>query len=182
MESETSEAFRHRLNGVLVARQDPPIRHLQLIRHSLERLHWSLAHGHEGETPRIPELVGKVSPGRKRGFQIFVVKMDVGSYPAHREHRPPKGIGAKPVHNLQRVNAVTQRLGHLPPLRIPHGSMKEDVPEGGLALEGVPRHDHAGNPKEEDLRRCNQGVPRVEGLEVVGLFGPTENTERPQPR
>ena len=45
----------------------------------------------------------------------------------------------------------------------------------------MPEHDHAGHPEEQDVEAGDQQRGRVERRQILGLVGPAERRERPQP-
>ena len=53
--------------------------------------------------------------------------------------------------------------------------------EGRRRLEVAAEHHHPGHPEEDDVVAGDQHRRRVEGGQVVGLAGPAEGRERPQP-
>ncbi len=56
------------------------------------------------------------------------------------------------LHNLQRIDDIAGRLGHLFAVFIPHQGMQIDVLEGYLVHEMQPHHHHPGDPEEEDVK------------------------------
>ena len=59
--------------------------------------------------------------------------------------------------------------------------MDIDILEWNLSSELKACHDHSGNPEEDDVVCCDQSAGRVIFLKVVGLLGPSQCGERPQP-
>jgi len=56
-----------------------------------------------------------------------------------------------------------------------------DEAEGLLPLELVPGHDHPRDPEEDDVGARHQVVRRVVRPQVLGLLGPAQRRERPEP-
>ena len=100
-----------------------------------------------------------------------------------RKHgeREPHRVRAELVAHLERVDDVALRLRHLLALLVADEAVQDDVGEGRAAVEGRSRHDHPGDPEEQDIEPRDEDARRVEALEVRGLLRPAENRERHEP-
>src|SRR5439155_27077960 len=58
--------------------------------------------------------------------------------------------------------------------------MDVDGAERDVTAEVQPHHHHPGDPKEDDVKACNEHVRRIIPRQLGRLLGPTERRERPQ--
>ena len=84
------------------------------------------------------------------------------------------------VDDLQRVDDVPERLGHLPALLVADHRVQVDVGEGERVRELQAHHDHARDPEEEDVEARFQEGGRIERPELVRVLGPAHHGEREQ--
>ena len=91
-----------------------------------------------------------------------------------------EALGGDAVHDVQRVQAVALRLGHLRAFGIAHHAVDVDLAERHLAGEAQGHHDHAGDPEEDDVVAGHQHAGGVEGVQFRRLLRPAEGAEGPQ--
>ena len=84
------------------------------------------------------------------------------------------------VDNVERIDDVAERLGHLAAFGVAYEGVAEDFREGDLPCELDPEHDHARNPEEENIPASLEDGHWVELLHVGGLVGPAEGREGPE--
>ena len=78
---------------------------------------------------------------------------------------PAQRVGAVAAHDVQRVDAVAERLGHLAMLGVAHGAVQvHRVERRLLPMNAYAGHDHPRDPEEQDLGRGDEHVGRVERL------------------
>ena len=91
-------------------------------------------------------------------------------------------VGAVLVAHDERVDDVPLRLRHLLSPLVADEAVEEDLAEGDAPVEPDARHDHPGDPEEEDVEARDHDVGRVEAREVLRLVRPAEDRERHEPR
>ena len=124
----------------------------------------------------VPNLVAEVAG---RLYALVRETHIVSGAVAGREGEAQR-IRAVLVDDLQRVDAVAERLGHLAALRVAHQTVDKDGLERGLAHVLHTGEDHARNPEEDDVVAGDQRIGRVEIVKLLGLVRPAERGERPQ--
>ena len=147
---------------------------------------------HQREARGVPELVAEVSPDVELGGGVGLSPVgerhlldrhaDVLGLGGHGGEGESQGVGPVGVDDVQRVDPVAQALGHLAALSVLDHGVDEHVAEGGGVEAVLAHHDHAGDPEGDDLTGGDQGVARVEGLQLRRLIRPSHRTERPQCR
>ena len=85
------------------------------------------------------------------------------------------------LDELERIERVALRLGHLRAVRRTDNAVDHDVLERRLLHEVNARHHHARDPEEDDVLRRHEIASRIVVVEVLRLLRPTERLERPQP-
>jgi hypothetical protein len=73
------------------------------------------------------------------------------------------------LHDIDRVDDVSERLGHLSAVGVSDHGMAVDLLEGHLAGQVDTEEDHSGDPEEEDVPSGLEQGGRVEVLDVLGL-------------
>ena len=90
------------------------------------------------------------------------------------------------IHQVDRIEHVALRLGHLLALRVAHQPGDVDVLERDLPGEVVGHHDHPGDPEENDVEAGDQHARRHVSIEPAlghqGFVGPAHRAEGPQCR
>ncbi len=114
------------------------------------------------------------------GFDVLHVISDVAALGGHDRQREPCGVGAVGLDHFDRIDAIPERLAHLPPLFISHQLVDIDIFERDFIHKLQPHHDHTGNPKEDDIKGGAQQRSRVKGFEIGGSVWPTQGGERPK--
>ncbi|KAH3665796.1 hypothetical protein OGAPHI_003984 [Ogataea philodendri] len=84
--------------------------------------------------------------------------------------------------NIDWVDHVTKRLAHLSSLSITHQRVAENLLEWNLSSHLDTKHNHSGNPEEQNIPSGLQHGSRVEVLHVLGLVWPSQGGEWPQSR
>ena len=98
---------------------------------------------------------------------------------------------------MERVGGIAQTLAHLASLRVSHDAREIDVAKRNeffirmprfspkvrhVAHEFHVRHDHPRDPEENDVRRGDERVRRIEKAQFFGACRPAERGHGPQPR
>ena len=163
-------------------RQDPAVRQVELVGRDVgQRPHRVLAQRRQQQAADVPELVGEVPPRGERRLEVIGVEDDVGPHRQPAGDREAQGVGAELPHDLERVDAVAERLRHLDVMRVAHRAVQVDRVERHAPHEVEPRHDHPRHPEEDDLGSGDQDVGGVVAREVGGLLRPAQGRERPEP-
>jgi hypothetical protein len=105
-----------RRRRALEPREDPAVLELEVAGDLGEGLHRLVPEAHEREAARVPDLVGEVAAVGERGLDVLVVEVDVGPDGALAHDRVAHGVRTVRAHDLERVDAVAERLRHLAPL------------------------------------------------------------------
>ena len=63
-------------------------------------------------------FVPKLRPGRERLVDVVRVENDVGAHAHAGDQRPAQRVGAVELDDVERIDAVAERLGHLAMLRV----------------------------------------------------------------
>jgi hypothetical protein len=66
-------------------------------------------------------------------------------------------------------------------LHVAHRTVQVHRVERRFLLDVEARHDHAGDPEEENLRRGDEDIGRVERLQVIRVIRPAERRKWPEP-
>ncbi len=125
----------------------------------MRRRSWSIEI-HQSEAGCVPDLVGKVAIA----FDAFFCQFEIPAGRCHRGERKAQGIGAELIHHMQGINDVAFGLAHLLALSVPHERMDVDIAEGYVVHKSEAEHDHAGDPKEQDVEPGDERRSRVVGL------------------
>ena len=163
------------LRGRTNPRKHPPIFERQVALDFGEWPHRGVAQAQQHEAARIPDLVREVASVRESPLDVLVVEADVGAHRGLAHQGVAHGVCPEGVHDLERIDAVAQRLGHLASFHVADGSVQIHLGERRLTEKFVAHHDHARDPEEQDLGRCDHGMARVERLHIGGLLGPAEH-------
>ena len=131
---------------------------------------------HLGKPAGVPQFGAEVAVARDAlGIQL--------QRPAERGHRgigKAQGIGTECVDDLQRVNDVAERFGHLLALGIADQAVQVDRLERHLIHNGQLHHHHPRDPEEDDIRPGDQGGGREILLQFRGVVGPSQGADRPE--
>ena len=176
VESETGQVAVDRLRRRVQAREDPAVGKApgEAVQRACGALALDLA---EREPRGVPELCREVSRAR-HAAPLDRHRRARGRRGGKRE---PHGVGAELDDRLERIDHVAARLGHLLPA---DADEPVEVHDGkrSAAREVDSRHDHPGDPEEEDVVPGDQRVGRVELPVVLGFLGPAEDREGPELR
>ena len=154
---ELLQHFGNALSGVLQTGQNPFIS--QGIRSQLS-VGIVAFHVHQSETGSVPDLVSKVTGCL---YTLPVETHIVARGVAGNQHEA-QGISAVLVNNLQRVDAVAQRFGHLAALAVANQTMDEYLVERNLMHEFHTHNQHTCNPEEDDIVTGYKYACRIELL------------------
>ena len=112
-----------------------------------------------------------------------MIEHQISTHSHTGDHSVAERIGPVLIDDVKRIDAVPERLGHLDVIGVAHGSVQVNGVERGRVHEGIAGHDHARHPEEENLRRRNQVVGRIERSQRRrALVGPTESGNGEEPR
>ena len=146
-------------------------RSLRLHRHGLAEVHLDKAR-------RIPDLIREVS----RSFHSLPVEAHVVARRIARHQGEAQRIRAVALNDFERIDAVSERLGHLSALGIAHQTVNQHGVEGQLAGLLDAGKDHANHPEEDDVIAGHKHIGRVEIAVLRCLLRPAEGRERPERR
>ena len=123
----------------------------------------------------------------KAGMPFGIVALDVllRLFLVLRQQQPGgrflhQRIEIDAVDQVERVEGVALRLRHLLALGVAHDGVDVDVAERHLAGEMQARHDHAGDPEEDDVEAGDQHRGGQEGLQVLAS-SPASRARRTAP-
>ena len=182
VQSKCVEVVGHLPGSVLQPRQNPAVGEFQLRGIDVAQRRRRTVEIGQDETRYVPELISEVSPRRERGVHVVPVHDHVGTGRSTSHRSVAQRVRAVPFHDVQRIDAISQGLGHFAMLRIAHYAVQVHRLERALPQEVITSHDHAGDPEENDIGSRNERVSRVEMFQVLGLLGPAQRCKRPQPR
>ena len=83
------------------------------------------------------------------------------------------------VDEINRVQHIALGLGHLLSFPVAHQSMHVHGMEGHLFHEMQRHHDHARDPKEDDVETRHQDGRRVKSGEIIIIVWPAQRGECP---
>ena len=149
--------------------------------------------GHLAEAGGVPELVAEVTA---LADAIFVEE-DVLALGGDGEQAEAKTIGAELRDQIEGLGRVAERLGHLASELVADDAIEVDALErDALAnllvgerllfrtVQFEAGDNHAGDPKEDDVRTRRKGAGRVPMLQFFGRFArlaPSDGREAPEP-
>ena len=84
------------------------------------------------------------------------------------------------VHDVEGVQAVAPRLGHLGALGVAHQAVDIDGAERHVAGEAQRHHNHPRHPEEDDVVAGHQDIRGVEALKIGRSRRPAQGGEGPQ--
>ena len=90
-----------------------------------------------------------------------------------------QGIEIDAVDQVDGVENITLRFGHLLTFLISNQAVDIDLTKRHVTHEFHAEHDHARDPEKYDVESSDENVPWVKLIQRVGLFGPAKCTERP---
>ena len=135
-------------------------------------------HRAEGEAERVRAVGGyavRVLPARALRYRRRHLRLrHVGGAFGHQI------FGGDAVDQVERVQTVAARLGHLGAARVAHHAVDVDLAERHLAGELERHHDHPRNPEEDDVVAGEQHVGGMERGELRRPLRPAQGAERPQ--
>ena len=137
---------------------------------------------HGGEAQ--PQRVGPVRGDALR--KLFAGGLLDGGFHL-RLHQPAGALGqqvveADAVDDVQGVDHVALRLGHLLSVVVADQAVHVHLAEGHLIGELEGHHDHAGHPEKDDVEARDQHRGRIIGAQRRRVFGPPLRGKRPQRR
>jgi hypothetical protein len=132
---------------------------------------------HLAEAGGVPELGAEVAAE----LDVLFVEADVLTQRRTAHDAEAQRIGAVARDELQRIGRIAERFGHFAALLVADDAGEIDVLERQLAHPLEARHDHAGDPEEDDVRPRDEIGRRVEGLQRGSLLRPSHRGEGPQP-
>ena len=171
-EREARQGILDQRARALQPREDPALLHRFRTRPGSDP-----GRGRNDQSRDVPELVGEAAPLVHRCVREPRVLL--------RRHLHQAVAGrVRPIlrDDLQRVDAVPERLRHPPPVRREHRRVDDHVGERDLLDELEPGEDHPVLPEADDLSRRDVEIARVEALQVRCVVRPAERRERPERR
>ena len=134
---------------------------------------------HKDKACGVPELVRKVAAR----FDLFVGISHVVSGAVAVGKSEAQGICAVFVNDLERIDAVAERLRHFSAQLIADESVDEDGIKRNLTglLDAGEHHSH--DPERDYIVTCDKGVGGIIALEILAVgIRPAEGRERPESR
>jgi len=83
-------------------------------------------------------------------------------------------IGTELLDHIDRIDSVALGLRHRLAESIEDLRMDVDLAERDLANVVQTHENHPGDPEGDDISRGDQGIGRIEVIQIVGFIGPTE--------
>ena len=139
-------------------------------------LHISIRKIHHDKPARVPDLVREVPAC----LNLLPVEAHVISRSIACHECETQRVRAVLVNDLERINAVAERLRHLPALAVADESVDQHMVERNLTCLLDSREDHSDDPEENDIVAGDQHICRIKILVLRRLLRPTECGERPQ--
>ena len=133
---------------------------------------------HTNEAGRVPKLVGKVTSR----LHFLVGEAHIVSGRVTRGKGEAQSVGSVLLDDLQRIDAVAERLGHLAALGVTHQTVNEHGVKGLLAHVLKTREDHTGYPEGNNVVAGHQDAGGIVFLQILGHLGPSHGGEGPQSR
>ena len=132
---------------------------------------------HHHEARCVPELVGKVA----HGAALLNVKAHVVAGAVARDEVEAQSVGAVGIGHLERVDAVSERLGHLAALIVADQTVDEHRRERDVLHLLEAGEDHARDPEEDDVVARDHDARGIPELQVLRVFiRPAERGKRPE--
>src|SRR5271163_2767143 len=99
------------------------------------------------EATGVPEFVRRVSSL----FDLFFVEPDILAVRGDPHQTESKTIGSILRDQVQRVRRIAETFRHFSPLKIADDPGEKNVFERDRSLIFEARHNHPGDPKEDDV-------------------------------
>ena len=131
---------------------------------------------HLGETVGVPQFGAKVAVAGDACGRQFQIASHGGHCRQGKAHR----IRAVFVDQVQRVQHVAERFGHLLALLVAHKCVDIDGVERLLIDHGVLHHHHSGDPEKDNVETGDQHRGGEVFRQLVRLLGPAERADRPK--
>ena len=154
---EFLQHFGNALGGVLQTGQNPFI--CQSVRCQLS-IGIIALHVHQRKAGSVPDLVGKVTGC----LYALPVEAHIVTRGVAGDQHKAQGVSAIFVNNLQRINAVAQRFGHLATLAVAYQTMDKYLVERNLMHKFHTHNQHTSNPEEDDIITGYKHARRIELL------------------
>ena len=132
------------------------------------------------KTESVPNLVVEVATLLAK--RIVIEDIVTGRSGEHQAHA--NTIGAETLHQFNRVGRVAERFRHLSAELVAHDTGEIDIAERHVAIILISRHNHSGNPEEDDIGtgyEVGSGII-VFDFVVSGVVDAIEKRDGPQPR
>ena len=184
-ELEFIHIIRHSLNSIVEAGQNPLVLRADRGGHLVrvdERAQNGLIFGtflrkvHHDKSGGVPDLICEVSVRD----DSLVVETHIVSGRIAGDKSHSQRVRTVVPDDLQRINAVSEGLGHLAAQGIPDKSMEENALKRSLSHLLIAGEDHSDDPEEDDVVACDQHIRRIEVFEIFCHFRPSQCAERPQ--
>ncbi len=115
----------------------------------------------------------------ERSLLVLGRSLNLGRVQVAKSQFIVQGLQRDTGNDIERVNDVAQTLGHFTALGITDKAVAKDLLKGDLASQFQAEHDHASNPKEQDIPASFKDAGGEQLLKVLRLVGPAESAERP---
>ena len=152
--------------------EDPLVLDLQL----LGQLVFVDGEVHHHKAAGVPELVAEVA----HGLALLHVEAHVVAGGVAGDEVVAQRVRAVLLHDLQRVDAVAEGLGHLAALAVAHEAVDEHGVEGLLVHLLHAGEDHAGHPEEDDVIARDHDRGGIPVVELRRLVRPAHRGEGPE--
>jgi hypothetical protein len=137
---------------------------------------------HRTALEREAERIGAVGPDAFGEFGAGLL-LDLFRHLRLHETRGAllhQGFEVDAIDEVEGIEHVALRLGHLLPMGVTHQAVDVDLAERHVAHELEAHHDHAGHPEENDVETGDEDRCRIEGLQFGRLLRPPQSGERPE--
>ena len=129
----------------------------------------------KAEAAGIPQFVAKVSAE----LHVLFIEEHIGSHRRAAHRAKAQCIRAVLRDEFQRLGRVAEALGHFAALFVTNDSREINITERQFTFVFVPRHDHSGDPKENDVRPRDEIGGGIKFLERLRVIRPAHRRKRP---
>ena len=123
---------------------------------------------HQSKTAGIPQFI------QEEAIRFDFIGGEEDITPLNRQggERKAQSVRAVLLDDQQRIDDIPLGFAHLLPLLIAHKGVDVHILEGNFLHKLHPHHDHAGNPKKDNIKPRHQHRRGIVFLKLLGLIGP----------
>lgn len=91
-----------------------------------------------------------------------------------------ESVQSRSLDQIDGIDDVTERLGHLPAFRVTNEPVAVDLAERHLVGQDDTQQNHSSDPEEQDVPTGLEEAGRVEAVHIRSLLGPALDGEWPE--